>query len=56
METVKFLVENGAYTTLKDRFGATPLDDAIREGHPEIMEYLRVWTSRATKTTSFGNP
>lgn len=37
--------------TPKDRFGATPLDDAIREGQSDIMIYLRAWTN-----TTFGNP
>ena len=40
-----------AYMTPKDRFGATPLDDAIREGQSDIMIYLRAWTNN-----TFGNP
>ena len=24
----------------RDRFGGTPLDDAIREGHKEMVEYF----------------
>uniref|UniRef100_A0A7S2VEY5 Ammonium transporter AmtB-like domain-containing protein n=1 Tax=Entomoneis paludosa TaxID=265537 RepID=A0A7S2VEY5_9STRA len=37
---VKFLVANGARTNAKDRYGATPKDDATREGFADVAEYL----------------
>ena len=39
---VKFLVEEGAMVSPKDRFGGTPFDDARREGHSDISLYLRL--------------
>ena len=44
-EIVKFLMEIGSYNDvnineLKDRWGGTPYDDAVREGHECIVEYF----------------
>ena len=42
LEIVKFLIENcGCDINVKDRWGNTPLDDAIREGHNNIQYYLK---------------
>ena len=38
---LKWLVGHGATINVMDRFGNTPLDDAIRERHSEIEQYLR---------------
>jgi hyperpolarization activated cyclic nucleotide-gated potassium channel 4 len=41
-DMVRLLVERyGASHTVKDRYGGTPLDDAIREGHLDIVKFLR---------------
>jgi len=40
MEVAKWLVQMGTKLKSRDRFGGTPLDDAIREGHKEMVEYL----------------
>ena len=37
---LKWLFSNGATVNGMDRFGNTALDDAIREGHAEIEQYL----------------
>ena len=42
LEIVKFLIEKcGCDINIKDRWGNTPLDDAIREGHNNIQYYLK---------------
>eukprot|EP01100_Stratorugosa_tubuloviscum_P012936 TRINITY_DN628_c1_g3_i1.p1 TRINITY_DN628_c1_g3~~TRINITY_DN628_c1_g3_i1.p1 ORF type:complete len:1261 (-),score=653.88 TRINITY_DN628_c1_g3_i1:144-3926(-) len=40
-EIVKVLLSNGATHSLSDRFGRTPLDDAIEGNHQEIIALLR---------------
>lgn len=41
-EVVKFLIDEcGANTNPVDRFGASPMDDAIRAKHLVVVEYLR---------------
>jgi ankyrin repeat protein len=39
-ECVKFLVEHGADPTLKDRWGNTAYDDAMKEDSQEIIQLL----------------
>jgi ammonium transporter Rh len=39
-DIVKYLVEQGANINIRDRFGGTPRDDAIRNGHADISNYL----------------
>jgi len=41
LECVRFLVEQSNSLNLKDRWGNTALDDAVRHQHPEIEAYLR---------------
>ena len=43
IKTVKYLVEYGGIPDInvKDRWGGTPYDDAIRENHKEVTEYLK---------------
>ena len=43
MNTVKFLIEEGGVKDInvRDRWGNTPYDDAIREGHKEVSVYLK---------------
>jgi hypothetical protein len=47
LEAAQLLIESGADPNAKDRFGSTPLDDAMRSGgadhdhhHHELVEYL----------------
>jgi ankyrin repeat protein len=41
LEAAQLLIEEGADANKKDRFGCTPLDDAQRSGHHELVAYLR---------------
>jgi len=41
LECVKLLVEAGA-TLTQDRFGCLPVHDAVRGGHKEVANYLRI--------------
>ena len=41
METAQLLISEGADPNSKDRFGSTPLDDAMRGNHHEIVAFLR---------------
>jgi len=43
----KLLLANSADVYIRDRFGATPLDDAQREGHEEMTAFLELCISRA---------
>ena len=43
VEVVKFLLTNGASASPKDRYNGSPLDDAKREGHQEVVTYLEEW-------------
>jgi len=40
LECLKFLKERGAYLNIGDRWGNTPIDDAIRGGHQEVVDWL----------------
>jgi ankyrin repeat protein len=37
---VQYLIESGAKCNVTDRWGATPLAEAIRQGHEDIANYL----------------
>lgn len=41
LDAAKLLVEEGADVNSKDRFGSTPLDDAMRGEHNEVAAYLK---------------
>ena len=41
MPIVALLLKHGASVNAKDRWGGTPLRDAIREGRPEVAILLR---------------
>lgn len=40
-ETCRFLVEKGAKINRSDRWGGSPLDDAHRHRHSEVIQFLR---------------
>ena len=40
-EVCKWLLERGIRPTSVDRFGGTPLDDALREGNVDIAQMIR---------------
>ena len=40
LEVIMFLYDNGADLRLKDRWGNTPMDDSLREGHNDVYQYL----------------
>lgn len=40
LELVKYLVSHGANPFHRDFRGNNALDDAIRENHPQVVEYL----------------
>jgi ammonium transporter Rh len=40
LDCVKFLVEKKADINTKDRWNGTPLDDAVRQRHDAVVEYL----------------
>ena len=41
MDICRFLVERGAKVNRSDRWGGSPLDDAHRHRHAEVIQYLR---------------
>lgn len=41
LHVVNALVEHGAKLSAKDRWGGTPLADALREGHVQVARALR---------------
>jgi len=59
MECVKYLVDAGA-TLSQDRFGCLPIHDAVRSGHKEVANYLRLldinieMSKDITKQRAFG--
>ena len=56
METVKFLVSNGARINRSDRWGGSPLDDAHRHQQGDIIRYLRdlgATTGSGNQTVNF---
>ena len=40
LDAVKYLVSHGHPLSVRDRWLATPLDEAKREGHEEVAAYL----------------
>lgn len=53
LETVKFLVlEAGARVDVVDRWGGTPLDDAIRHGHYQVFTFLLGHGAKTGRTSS----
>jgi len=56
LECVKFIVDStpddkrSAVVSSKDRWGGTPLDDALRHGHDEVAEVLRQAGATVGKT------
>lgn len=56
LETCKYLVEKGARINRSDRWGGSPLDDASRHRHKEVIQYLRslgATTGSASRATNF---
>ena len=41
LDVVKLLISKGANPNKSDRWGGSPLDDAMRERHADVAEYLR---------------
>lgn len=41
MDIVTYLLDSGATIECKDRFGGTPLEDAVRHGQLKIQKLLR---------------
>lgn len=39
-KVVRYLVENGVVLSPRDRWGGTPLDDALRSGHEDLADWL----------------
>jgi DNA-binding transcriptional ArsR family regulator len=46
VEMVRYLLDAGADVEAKDRFGGSPLDDAVRHGRTEIQALLRAHGAR----------
>ncbi len=40
VEVVKYLLENGGNAALRDRYGRTPLDEAMLNGNEEVIAML----------------
>ena len=56
LEICKFLVERGARVNRSDRWGGSPLDDASRHRHKDVITYLRslgATTGSANKIAQF---
>ena len=50
---MKWLLNQGVNPGRKDGFGGTPLDDAVREVHQEVAEYLRATVAREEDMVRF---
>ena len=48
---VEYLLRSGANINAQDRWGGTPLHDAVREGHKEIATHLPIKKEMATSTS-----
>mmetsp|Transcript_51611 Transcript_51611/g.142891 ORF Transcript_51611/g.142891 Transcript_51611/m.142891 type:complete len:219 (+) Transcript_51611:513-1169(+) len=49
LEVVKFLIEEaGANHSPEDRWGGTPLDDAMRHSHMHVIDFLKAKGAKAT--------
>jgi glutaminase len=42
-EAMRFLATHGGRINCKDRWDNTPLDDAVREGHTELVKQVKQW-------------
>lgn len=42
LETVQYLIDKGCDFAAKDRYGNTPLDDAVRHDHKEVRAILQL--------------
>jgi len=49
IDVVKLLIQEKADPNVQDRFGSTPLDDAVRCNHMEIVDYLRSHGAKQAK-------
>merc|ERR1712232_866785 len=52
--TTKWLIQHGADPNRKDRFGNKAIDDAIRYGHEEIVQYLEQCMKEKEKEKELG--
>ena len=43
LDAVEYLVYHGHPLHVRDRWGATPLDEAKREQRPSVVEFLTQW-------------
>ena len=41
LEAVKYLLIHGHLINMRDRWNATPLDEAMRENRTEVVDYLK---------------
>ncbi|CAD7974732.1 unnamed protein product [Amoebophrya sp. A120] len=46
LSVVRFLLDNGHPLDMKDRWGGTPLDDALRENHETVANFLMLHYQR----------
>lgn len=56
LEICQFLVQRGARINRSDRWGGSPLDDALRHHHKDVIQYLRslgAAPGSASRTTNF---
>jgi len=51
-DVVEYLLNRGADRYRKDRFGNTPIDDAKREGHKELLELFEIHSSPPTSSNT----
>eukprot|EP00441_Pelagodinium_beii_P023670 CAMPEP_0197665036 /NCGR_PEP_ID=MMETSP1338-20131121/58994_1 /TAXON_ID=43686 ORGANISM="Pelagodinium beii, Strain RCC1491" /NCGR_SAMPLE_ID=MMETSP1338 /ASSEMBLY_ACC=CAM_ASM_000754 /LENGTH=442 /DNA_ID=CAMNT_0043243787 /DNA_START=176 /DNA_END=1504 /DNA_ORIENTATION=- len=57
MLAVQILIKDlGADPNVSDRYGGTPLDDAIRAGHTRVAEFLQAHGGLQGKTAHFADP
>jgi len=52
LNLARFLLDNGADPSHKDRFGNTPCDDAKREAHSQLLSHLRSFSAAAQTVKS----
>ena len=54
MPCVKLLIENGAIL-MQDRFGCLAIHDAVRCGHKEVADHLRLMDINLEISQDFGD-
>ncbi|XP_047481790.1 ankyrin repeat domain-containing protein 12-like isoform X3 [Penaeus chinensis] len=54
LDVVKWLVQNGADNTIKDKDGRLPVDRAKKKKHREVVDYLKRAKSRGKSSSVFG--